>query len=440
MRYNWYSWSALWLMLIIPSLLLAQNDIENVEVEIYYITDANDATDQLGGGVAEGSITYRVFIDLCDSCSLRAIYGDENHPLVISSTANFFNNTDRGRTYGHEINNSALDENTVALDSWLSIGAASNQRAGIPKSEDPDGSMIGGANNDGGSEGISGGLLVNMDPLAGVAITGSDGLMPLDGVLALPPNFNLSGEDPQAVFKDSTAASDYSSNDVRIGCSTPGVRGATAANKVLIAQLTTTGELTFKLNIEVEKPGGVIVKYVSSDDVLLPGEVPNGLLSYPPVCGCIDPNFLEYDPSAGCDDGSCATSIQYGCLDTLACNNSDQANFHVQQLCCYGPDDCNGLDIAIVCPYVGIDGQTSFEGLIVAPNPIADLCYIRVPLLIGSFQYHITDALGRTLLSSGIIINSGEPEPIHMEQLRPGIHYLHLFNEGIRRTIPIMKI
>ena len=37
--------------------LLAQGDLENVIVETYYISDANDATDTIGGGVVVGSRT-----------------------------------------------------------------------------------------------------------------------------------------------------------------------------------------------------------------------------------------------------------------------------------------------------------------------------------------------------------------------------------------------
>ena len=83
----------------------AQPDIEDVLVEVYYVSDNNDATDETGGFLAPGSRTYRVFIDLCTGCSMRALYGDSAHPLLIRSTAPFFNNIDRGRTYGHQIAN-----------------------------------------------------------------------------------------------------------------------------------------------------------------------------------------------------------------------------------------------------------------------------------------------------------------------------------------------
>lgn len=428
-------------LVALPAIQLhGQNEIENVLVETYYISDANDATDTTGGALAIGSRTYRVFLDLCSDCSLRAIYGDEDHQLSISSTAVIFNNRDRGRVYGHDINHNALDENTAGLDSWLAMGAGSNQRAGIPKELDQDGSVIGGANNDGGSEMIPEGLLNNSDQTIGIPLIERDGLMPFDGVPALPPNFNMIGEDPSSVFGDSTAAYSFTSNDVRIGCSTPGVQGATPENLILIAQITTTGELTFKLNIEVERGDGSVVSFVSSDDVIHPGETPNGLLSYPPVCGCTDPNFLEYEASAGCDDGSCTTAIVYGCLDTLACNYSMDANFHVQELCCFGPDNCNGLDPSLICPGVGLSEYTSVSLFTIAPNPVADRFQLVIPAGVDVERYVITDRLGRAIVN-GPLPEHGETSVwIDVTALDQALYLLHILGSDERYVLPLLKL
>lgn len=380
----------------LTQVVVAQNVIEDVIVEVYYVSDANDATDETGGGLGTGSKTYRVYLDLCEGCGLRAVYGDGNHELRIASTAPFFNHLDRGRTYGHLIQNGALDEGTAALDSWLAMGAATNQRRAVLKSEDTDGSIVGGVNNDGGSAAVQGGLLVNADPLAGIPLTEQDGLVPLvAGSTALPPNFNVSGTDPATVFNDATVADVFSSLDTRMACSVPGVVGATVDNRVLVAQLTTTGDLSFCLNVEIQAPDGTVLKFVCSDDILLPDETPNGLLVYPPQCGCTDPNFLEYDPNAGCDDGSCQTAIVFGCLDTTACNFDPEANFNVPQLCCYGPSDCNGLDISLVCPTVGVEEEVVHPVLSVFPNPVGDLLHVRVAISTPAMSYALVDATGR---------------------------------------------
>lgn len=405
----------------------AQNEIEDVRVETYYISDANDATDEIGGTLAPGSRTYRVFLDLGEGCSLVGLFGDTNHVFTVCSSAPFFNNLDRGRTYGHQINNGALDENTAALDSWISLGAASNQKYGVEKSADTDGSIIGGANNDGGSANIAGGLLVNVDPDAGLPLTSQDGLTPLNGGVVPPNGLYIQGSEPTRALGDSTLLSSFSSEDFIMGCSTPGVSGPTPENVVLIAQLTTTGDLCFELNAIIRRPDGATIRFVANDSILLEGEQGFSLLTYPPVCGCTDPAFLEYDPGAGCDDGSCSTEIIFGCMDTTACNFNAEANFNVTQLCCFGIDDCNGLDVSLVCPDVRVDEHPVVHPFVVAPNPIENgqIRFRASDLMVEHYQ--LMDLAGRRLLggtppdrSAGVIDVSMLPSGTYMLEVSLG--------------------
>lgn len=410
----------------------AQNLIEDVIVERYYVSDINDATDSNGGALAVGSVTYRVFIDLCEGCALRSVYGDENHGLSIQSTAPFFNHLDRGRVYGHAITNGALDEGTVPLDSWLAMGSASNQKRAVVKQEDDDGSIVGGANNDGGSAAMAGGLLVNADASALPALTERDGLVPLaSGATALPPNFNVSGDDPTEVFGDMTTTGSFVSNTFRMAST--GVTGATATNRVLLAQLTTTGDLSFCLNVEVQTPDGEVRKFVCSDDVLLSDETPNGLLVYPPQCGCTDPNFLEYDPAAGCDDGSCQTGIVFGCLDTTACNFDATANFNVPQLCCYGPANCNGLDISLVCSDVGVDERGASMGMVIGPNPFRADVWVDLSMASGSsIELVLYDAWGSRVWDEVRVHRPGQRHELTLPFLTSGVYHLFvLAPEGV---------
>lgn len=422
----------------------AQNAIENVIVEVYYVSDVNDATDETGGGLPAGSKTYRVFIDLCEGCALRSVYGDENHEIRIVSTAPFYNHADRGRTFGHLVQTGALDEGTTALDSWMAMGGASNQKRAVLKVDDPDGSIVGGGNNDGGSAMVPGGLLVNDDPLAGQPLVERDGLVALAaGGTAAPPNFNVSGDDPAAVFDNSTVSGSFTSFSMRMACAVPGVTGADADNRVLVAQLTTLGELAFCLNVEIQQPNGTVVKYVCSDDVLLPGETANGLLAYPPQCGCTDPNFLEYDPTAGCDDGSCQTAIVFGCLDTLACNYDPEANFNVSQLCCYGPGNCNGLDISLVCPTVGIDEPAVDRfGLQAYPNPFREEVNLKVSSgWSGTASYVLSDALGREVRVGALLIAGSTDEPrLVLTDLASGVYHLRIgFGTEVRSLVLVKE-
>lgn len=418
----------------IPSRAAAQDIIENVIVETYYISDASDATDVIGGGLTEGSVTYRVFIDLCDGCGLRAIYGDVNHPLSISSTAPFFNHADRGRTYGHLLNNSALSEGTTPVDSYITLGRGSTQRLSVAKALDDDGSEVGGPNNDGGSALVAQGLLVNDAAEMGIALTVADGLAQLNGQPGLPPGFIASGDDPAVAFNDATAASAFVSNDCRIACASPGVGGATPENQVLVAQLTTAGELAFLLNVEIERPDGVVVKYVATGDTLLAGETLSGMLVYPPDCGCTDPDYLEYDPAAGCDDGSCATPIVFGCLDPSACNFSVTANFNVPELCCYGINDCNGLDPYLVCPTIGLEESSSI-GVSIAPNPTAGETRISgAGALGGGLVLLVRDVEGRVMRTAAPMLDRGAVT-VDLEGLTAGVYLIVLRGDtGEART------
>ena len=69
-------------VLTCTSYLASIAQIEQLIMETYYISDANDATDTIGGQLEEGSTTYRIYVDLLPGSRLLSIYGDENHPLV----------------------------------------------------------------------------------------------------------------------------------------------------------------------------------------------------------------------------------------------------------------------------------------------------------------------------------------------------------------------
>ena len=414
---------------------VAQGDIENVVVETYYISDENDASDVTGGGLNAGSRTYRVFIDLGPGRGLRALYGSSTHPLSIGTTTGFFNHADRGRTFGHQINNGALDEGTTALDSWLSMGAASNQRRGIQKADDVDGSIVGGSQNDGGSAAIPGGLLVNDDPTAGTPLTERDGLMVLGDQPALPPTFISSGDDITTTFGDTHSTGGLHSGDVRVACSTPGMHGDETDNIILVAQLTTTGELSFQLNVEIERPDGSVRRYVATDTALAGDETPFGLLNWPPACGCMDPQFLEYDPLAGCDDGSCQTAIVFGCTDPAACNFDPTANFHIGALCCYGPDSCSGLDITVVCPALGVPDAPMPARALVHPNPATDEVFIDVPA-----GWHAGDAVqlldlsGRSVIMHTVGASTPTPYRLVLDGLSSGTYLLRFGGATDMRT------
>ena len=96
-------------------------------VEPYYVSDANDAADTDGGeSVPAGSRTFRVFVDLKPGYRLLTVGGFPNHPFTMSTSTSLFNNDDRGAAWAEDINDIHLNKNTVAIDSWLSMGATAS--------------------------------------------------------------------------------------------------------------------------------------------------------------------------------------------------------------------------------------------------------------------------------------------------------------------------
>ena len=384
--------------------------VENVIVEKYYISDSNDATDTIGGGLPDRSTTYRIYIDLIAGSKLTKIYGDINHAFKISSTDVFFNNEADGQTFAKDFSKVRLGENTVALDSWLTLGQTTRNAAktyfGILKSDDTDGSIIGGANNDGGSAAIADGLLANNDPAAGVPLTEADGM---DTMSQLPTNWAdygiidiTSGVD-STIFGSAKSGNEFISYDA--GLQNSGVTGVNPdSNLVLIAQLTTKGEISFELNVVVIDTSGSPVSYVANDSILLSGEVLNRSLKYPfaQVCGCPDPRYLEYIGDRDCDAlDSCRNLIVFGCMDTMACNYNPDANFNLESLCCY-PGYCNDRDISVVCPGLTYKMHRSLP-FNLFPSPAKDQITFQSPSFGGAvISYSIYNMQGEIIFRNNI--------------------------------------
>lgn len=363
------------LFLTIRTNLNAQ--LESVRVETYYVSDENDATDTDGGFLEVGSTTYRIYIDMIPGSKLVEVFGDDEHLFEISTTTTFFNHEDRNEISGHDINKSRLDEGTLPLDTWLAMGQVSRSNSAdgvvlfaVPKEDDPDGSIIGGANNDGGSEEVPGGLLVNNDAALGIPLTESDGFIPFD---VLPQNWaeQINPLGLPTIF-DSNEESSFIAN-TRVMANN-GVCGPIAeTNEVLVAQLTTTGELSFNLNVVIEyEEEGILQQksYVATDTLTSSDVVFAPLLSFPWQCGCTDPQFLESDPSFACsDDTQCQTAVVLGCMDEEACNFNANANVNVEELCCF-VGYCNDRDISLVCPDLPEFRMANLENNIsLFPNP-----------------------------------------------------------------------
>jgi hypothetical protein len=366
-------------LLIVCANLQLKAQLEGLYIETYYVSDSLDATNTFGGELEAGETTYRVYIDLAPGSKLVSAFGDADHPFQIASSRRFFNNVD-GATFGYNIPKVLYESNTVALDSYITLGQNGFQGSrnffGVPKENDTDGSFIGGLNNDGGSGFIEGGLLVNADAEAGLPLTEADGMDTLNLVIEDWFNFGVvdftTGED-STIFSVNAVDSVFNSTQFSIECSgVYGVNGDT--NHVLLAQLTTPGEIDLRLNVRVLTETGDTLTYYGTNIVNQPNTFFAPFLVYPQVCGCTDANYLEFSPDFACDEeGSCQTPIVFGCTDTLACNFDPLANYNIDNLCCY-PGFCQERDLEEVCPQ--LKGETfDFN---VYPNPAADNTFIQV--------------------------------------------------------------
>ncbi len=262
----------LFLCLLRSAFAQAQNGLECIVVEKYYVSDANDSigNDLVSlspGTLPAGSVTYRVYADMLQGYKFQAAYGVDSvplsgtlspgdHELRIETTTLFFNNEDRGATTPNAINNNYMSHNSVMLDSWLSVGAASSTKYGIMKSEDDAVSTV--INIDG--------LLQNNDVTAGIPLTTKDGL--ISGTPA-PEQVTLVGfaSELDSAFGAETVANLLSTFNAS-WASLNGSKGVdTVVNKVLIGQFTTKGTFKFKLNVQIGTPTGEVQNYVAENPV-----------------------------------------------------------------------------------------------------------------------------------------------------------------------------
>ncbi|MGZ3866463.1 MAG: hypothetical protein ACXVC6_07280 [Bacteroidia bacterium] len=212
--------------------------VEGIIVEKYYTATKEDAKDTIGGKLEAGSVTYRIYVDLKPGYSLQAVYGVPKHEMYLKTTTSFYNN-EGGAASADLINDKHVGDNNVALDSWVTIGLATEKKAGVLKTEDKDGSV-----------------------LKKKELESADGFYPIDQ----PKKLLLYGLDLN-FFNNTENASDFRSHNGSWASVGGGKLQAELkeSNKILIAQLTTTGKLSFELNLQVGAPNGVTMQFVAKN-------------------------------------------------------------------------------------------------------------------------------------------------------------------------------
>ena len=253
--------SVLFIGLFFSQFLIAQSGLENIIVEKYYVSDDNDTlSNKISGNLPIGSTTYRIYVDLKPGYRFQAAYGNPEHTLKIETTTSFFNNTEHGSTIPNVIPQRSLNKNTVMLDSWLSVGAAGEDLFGIMKELD--------------------------DTLETVSHQGKFLQNKRNGSLSLKDGFIKGSQMPRPtffaideqveIFGNNKSGSSFVLTNGAWAC-LGGSKGADSLtnNRVLIAQITTDGELSFELNIQVATPiKGVSQRFVArnpiEDEICIP--------------------------------------------------------------------------------------------------------------------------------------------------------------------------
>ena len=424
----------------------ASAQLEKIIVEKYYVTDSSDAADNsepLSGGIAIGTTTYRVFVDLAPGSKLKKIFGSANHPFKIASDSVFFNHLTSPQSFAKEFAKNDYQDNTVGLDSWLTLGQTSKNASnmkfyGVPKNQDDDGNYFAGEYNNHN-------LLNNADPTCGFPLTEKDGI---DTMNFSPNNWQNFGVLDFTNGLDSTIFGSIASKKEFLSTtfflSNSGVSGVIPdSNQILIAQLTTRGSLNFKINLEIEQLiNGLptLVKYVAKDTLLVAGEIFSPFLSYPPQCGCTNPDFLEYSSTFSCFlEGSCQTPVKIGCMDTLACNYDPAVNINIEELCCY-PGFCAGRNIEEVCPsLMGNDFDVNLY-----PNPTSG--DITMNLISGNacnWNYEVYNTYGSVKLSGSFTTTESELNvvlPLDLSNIDLGMYRLKVSNGDLSKHKLFIKL
>ncbi|MBL7963112.1 MAG: T9SS type A sorting domain-containing protein [Flavobacteriales bacterium] len=418
---------------------------EGIIVERYYVSDANDAADTDGGvGLTPGAVTYRIFVDLKPGYKFITLGGFVDHPLEIATTTSFFNNDDRGEAWGRSIPAQHLNKNTVAIDTWLTVGGASTLHWGILKDEDPDGSVVGGSNNNGGSVGVP--LLSNTDPSMGLPLTTSDGLLNLG---TPPPDVVSVGTAPD--FLESGGGNSYSNDNFAFAV-LGSVLGPTTSNRVLVGQFTTDGVFTFCLNVWVQIPDSLVCndpnchtfmefygELLPSDTSASTGYAGDRRFTHPTLC--FDSSLLDCmgvyngpaQPGTPCDDGDPDTSddvydancncVGEDCEGVLGgtalpgtpCDDGNAATINdTWQTTCL----CEGV--------VGLNEQGASASMHVRPNPTRDLLWLEFSAdNATTVRYELRDAVGRVLISQDLgVIASEWRGTIDMAGMSHGTYFL----------------
>lgn len=222
-------------------------------------------------GVLAGQTTYRLYATTANSDDfVSSVFGNSEDTLMITSTTSFYQHPGGG-ALGQNTNPAMLASfPELAYDSYVTIGLEQSATTGEGEVQ----------------------TVQIANPWTSTFESGND-----------------------LVFDSEVGSLWFILNG-----STNGVAGDD--NKVLVAQITTDGELSGVINMQVFVNGD------GENELRYPLAFENGVWSFEPInnaCGCTDESAANYDAGADYDDGSCVDPV-LGCTDATACNFDSDAN------------------------------------------------------------------------------------------------------------------
>lgn len=236
----------------------SQVGLQGIVVEKYYQANSADVAGQEAGAavpLTSSSVTYRVFVDMNAGWKLNQIFAVPGNSLTVNSTSGFYNHPSNSVQTTPTLSSGNNANTHSSLDSWFTMGMTQSGKVGVLKSQDTDGSVFTQSN----------GLLTNNPGgCFGLPIKGSGAQ---DGYLPVSPNISTNG---LGGFGSIAALDAATSGTITITDGAlavlGGITGATSSNMVLIGQFTTTGQLSFALNVQIQNAtSGAVENYYASN-------------------------------------------------------------------------------------------------------------------------------------------------------------------------------
>jgi hypothetical protein len=198
-------------------------------------------------------VSHRIWVDLAPGYSMQVVFGDAHHDLEITTTTRFWNDTTRTVVYADELDEAAMASGRAWRDSWLAMGSLGRDHWAVPRAFDPDGSIV--------------------DPSAWKrterkmlprSLRERDGAWAADSV---PRTTDWKFRPGYLAAIPGSVIHTMDGAWAVLG----GTPGPTDGGHVLIAQLCTSGELSFRFNIQVADAYRNAIKYVHANPIA--GEV-----------------------------------------------------------------------------------------------------------------------------------------------------------------------